>query len=256
MTSLNHWCLGTEETAMNRTVAVMSLASVLIALSATHAFAGAPQTFAPPTASAAEVATPTPIGQGDAASSGVQAHPFQWAPATTQQAEVGVNFGLLQLALGGFNVAGEVRYRRLWLEYSHGMDLTLNNMGGYGLSQAERAQNLHIFVPYTTGFGVGVTLAKQLWLGVEVKAHRFDVNVPGGPVSSYDTYSVGPVIGYKLFIVKGLYLNAYARYWPTVATSLTDNRIALQGPNGTVIHTAHDWGTFANVALGYSFGRK
>ena len=28
---------------------------------------------------------------------------------------------------GGFNVAGEVRRHRLWLEYSHEMDLTLNN---------------------------------------------------------------------------------------------------------------------------------
>ena len=149
---------------MHRTVT--SLAVALLLLSGTRAFAS-PQT-----------ADPQALG---------------WSPATTKDAEVGVNFGLLQLALGGFNVAGEVRYRRLWLEYSHGMDLTLNNMGGYGLSPTERAQNLHIFVPYTTGFGVGVTVSNQLWLGVEVKAHRYDVNAPGGPVSSYDTYSVGPV---------------------------------------------------------------
>jgi hypothetical protein len=168
---------------------------------------------------------------------------------------VGVNFGLLQLALGGFNVAGEVRYHRLWLEYSHGMDLTLNNFGGYSLTQTEKSHSLHIDVPYTTGAGVGFKLVDQLWLGAEVKAHRFDVNAPGGPVSSYETYSVGPVLGYKLDIFKGLYANAYLRYWPNVATSLNGGQIALQGTNGTVIHRAHDWNVFANLAIGYAFHR-
>lgn len=166
---------------------------------------------------------------------------------------MGVNFGLLQLALGGSNVAGEVRYRRLWLEYSHGMDLTLNDLGGFGLSRAERQQGLHVFVPYTTGFGVGVTLVDEVWLGVEVKSHRYEVNAPGGAVSSYQTYSVGPVLGYKAFIWKGLYANGYARYWPNVASTLADNQIALAGRAGTVTHTAHDFGLFANVSLGYAF---
>jgi hypothetical protein len=182
-------------------------------------------------------------------------HHFHWAPDSPPHAEVGVNFGLLQLGLGGFNVAGELRYHRLWLEYSHGMDLTLNNLGGYALTQTEKTQNLHIYVPYTTGAGVGFTLVDQLWLGVEVKAHRFDVNAPGGPVSSYETYSVGPVLGYKLYIFKGLYANAYLRYWPNVATSLNGDQIELQGTNGTVIHSAHDWNVFANVAIGYAFRR-
>jgi hypothetical protein len=39
-------------------------------------------------------------------------HHFQWAPTDAKNVQVGVNFGLLQLALGGFNVAAEVRYRR------------------------------------------------------------------------------------------------------------------------------------------------
>jgi hypothetical protein len=237
---------------MHRTVT--SLALVGLILSGARAFAS-PQAVDPPALGAAEVASPT-ANTPDQSSDSVPTHRFQWSPATTQDVEIGVNFGLLQLALGGFNVAGEVRYRRLWVEYSHGMDLTLNNMGGYGLSSTERAQNLHIFVPYTTGFGVGATLSNELWLGVEVKAHRYDVNAPGGPVSSYDTYSVGPVVGYKLFLLKGLYVNAYGRYWPTVATSLADNKIALQGTSGTVTHTAHDWGLFANVALGYEFHHR
>jgi hypothetical protein len=222
---------------MNRGIAVTSVVSVILVLSGASKLAASPQTVDSP-----------------AAPPSTSPH-FHWAPDSPQRAEVGVNFGLLQLALGGFNVAGEVRYRRLWLEYSHGMDLTLNNFGGYSLTQTEKAQNLHIHVPYTTGAGVGFTLVDRLWLGVEVKAHRFDVNAPGGPVSSYETYSVGPVLGYKVNIVKGLYANAYLRYWPNVATSLNNDQIALQGANGTVIHSAHDWGVFANVAIGYAFRR-
>ena len=192
---------------------------------------------------------------GDPSSESPASHHFHWAPDSPQRAEGGVNFGLLQLALGGFNVAGEVRFHRLWLEYSHGMNLTLNNFGGYSLTPTEKAQNLHIHVPYTTGAGVGFTLVDRLWLGVEAKAHRFDVNAPGGPVSSYETYSVGPVLGYKANIFKGLYANAYFRYWPNVATSLTSDQIALQGTNGTVMHNAHEWNVFANVAIGYAFRR-
>jgi hypothetical protein len=180
-------------------------------------------------------------------------HHFQWAPSDAKRVQAGVNFGLLQLALGGFNVAGELRYRRLWLEYSHGMDLTLNERGGFGLSHAERTQNVRVFVPYTTGFGVGVTLVDELWLGVEFKTHRYEVNAPGGPVARYQTYSVGPVLGYKAFIWKGLYANGYARYWPNVASTLPDNKIVLVGSTGSVTHNAHDFGVFANVSIGYAF---
>jgi len=180
-------------------------------------------------------------------------HQFQWAPSDVKQVQAGVNFGLLQLALGGFNVAGEVRYRRLWLEYSHGMELTLNDLRGYGLSHAERTQNVHVFVPYTTGFGVGVTLVDELWLGVEFKTHRYEVNAPGGPVANYQTYSVGPVLGYKAFIWKGLYANGYARYWPNVASTLPGDKIVLAGSAGSVTHAAHDFGVFANVSIGYAF---
>jgi len=186
-------------------------------------------------------------------SSAFLSHHFQWAAHDDRTPQVAVNFGLLQLALGGFNVAGELRYRRVWLEYSHGLDLTLNDVGGFGLSSTERQQALHVYVPYTTGFGVGVTLLDELWLGVEFKDHKYEVNAPGGPAARYNTYSIGPVLGYKLFIVRGLFANAYLRYWPTVATTLDGGKVTLQGTNGPVVHDAHDWGLFANLALGYAF---
>jgi hypothetical protein len=183
----------------------------------------------------------------------VPTHHFQWAGTDEPDVQAAVNFGLLQLALDGFNIAGEVRYRRWWFEYSHGVELTLNQWPDLSMTGTERQQKLHIHMPYTTGFGVGFTLLDELWLGVEFKTHRYEVNAPGGPVSSYQTYSIGPVLGYKLFVFKGLFVNAYLRYWPNIATSLPDNKIALAGTDGTVIHNAHDFEVFGNLSVGYAF---
>jgi hypothetical protein len=180
-------------------------------------------------------------------------HRFQLTPRDLRRVQVAVNFGVSQILSGGFNVAGEVRYRRLWLEYSHGIDLTLNNLGGAALSSTEQRQGVHIFLPYTTGFGVGATLLDEMWLGVEFKTHRYEVNAPGGATVGYQTYTVGPVLGYKFFAWRGLHANLYLRYWPTVATSLDEGRVELQGKNGTVTHDAHALDFFANVSLGYAF---
>jgi hypothetical protein len=64
--------------------------------------------------------------------------------------------------------------------------------------------------------------------------HRFDGNAPGGPVSSYETYSVGPVLGYELFIFKGLYANAYLRYWPQCRHVACQQSDRAWGTNGRV----------------------
>jgi hypothetical protein len=241
-------------TGVRRAVSVTVLALEFVVLAGPRAFAAPPQSITPPASRARELAMPAPSTEPHGASSDslLQRH-SRWKPASTNNVQEGLNFGLVQLGLGGFNVAGELRYRRLWLEYSHGMELTLNKLGGFGLTQTERDENLHIRVPFTTGFGVGVTLVDELWLGAEFKAHGYDVNAPGGRTSSYQTYSIGPVLGYKYYIWRGLYADAYGRYWPNVATSLDGGKVALDGNNGTVEHTAHDFGLFANVSVGYMF---
>jgi hypothetical protein len=204
-----------------------------------------------PTERATEDATrDTPHGPS---SDTFPSHRFQLAPRDDRRGQLGINFGLLQLALGGFNVAAELRYRTLWFEYSHGMDLTLNDAGGLGLSADERRNNLHVFVPYTTGFGFGSTILDELWLGVEFKTHRYEVSAPHGPVASYQTYSIGPVLGYKFFVWRGLHVNAYLRYWPNVASSLDSDKVALRSGANVVQHEAHDFGFFANVSVGYAF---
>jgi hypothetical protein len=240
-----------RESTMIRTTLAVAFPALLLVTSA-NAFAALPEPTGPPALEKSAIAPPaaSPEGQGF---DFLPSHHFQWAPSDAKNVQVGINFGLLQLALGGFNVAAELRYRRFWFEYSHGMDLKLNNLDGFSMTQTERDQNLRLFVPYTTGFGVGVTLVDELWLGVEFKTHRYEVNAPGGPVSSYQTYSIGPVLGYKAFLWKGLFADAYLRYWPNVASSLGDNKIALQGADGAVSHSAHDFGVFANVSIGYAF---
>ncbi len=179
-------------------------------------------------------------------------HHFQLAPHSPERAQLGVNFGLLQLALHGVNVAAELRYKRLWLEYSHGQSLTLNHRRS-ALSSEERAQGLHVYVPYTTGFGVGATVLDELWVGVEFKLHRFEVSNEAGFESRYSTVSIGPVVGYKLFVWRGLYADLYARYWPNVATTLRDGSISYPSGEGTSTHHAHEFGFFGNVSLGWAF---
>ena len=239
---------------VRRVISAAALALGFVVLAGPHAFAAPPQSITPPASRDRELATPAPNTEAHGASSDSlpQRH-SRWEPGSTRRVQAGFNFGLLQLGLGGFNLAAELRNRRLWLEYSHGMDLTLNKLGGFGLTQTERDEDLHIRVPFTTGFGIGVTLVDELWLGAEFKAHGYDVNAPGGRTSSYQTYSIGPVLGYKYYIWKGLYADAYGRYWPNVATSLDGGKVTLEGNNGTVQHTAHDFGLFANVSVGYMF---
>lgn len=241
-------------TGVRQAISVTALALAFVLLGGPRAFAAPQQSITPPTSRAREPAMPATSTEPHGASSDTPPQrDLGWKPASTKNVQVGFNFGLLQLGLGGFNVAAELRYHRLWLEYSHGMNLTLNKLGGFGLTQAERDEDLHIRVPFTTGFGVGVTLVDELWLGAEFKAHGYEVNAPGGPTSSYQTYSIGPVLGYKYYIWKGLYVNAYGRYWPNVATSLDGDKVTLDGNNGPVEHTAHDFGLFANVSVGYMF---
>jgi hypothetical protein len=180
-------------------------------------------------------------------------HHFTVAPHSAERPQVGVNFGLSQLALGGFNIAAEFRYDRFWFEYSHGQSLTLNKQASLTMTSAERDQGLHIDVPYTTGFGFGVTLLDELWLGVEFKMHRYEVSTPAQDEAGYLTYSIGPVVGYKLFIWRGLHANVYARYWPNVASSLENDEVTLEAGNGPVVHSAHSFDLFANVSLGWAF---
>jgi hypothetical protein len=177
-------------------------------------------------------------------------HEFQLAPRLAERGQLGVNFGLSQLLLGGFNVAAEGRWGRWVLEYSHGMNLDYNRLGEGPLTDAEKALNLQIQSPWTTGAGIGMVVLDELYVGAEFKAHRYDVQRPTGETLDYTTVSIGPVIGWRYFIWRGLHANVYLRYWPNVWSSLEDDTHRFDDGE---THVAKDLGVFGNVSLGWVF---
>jgi hypothetical protein len=160
--------------------------------------------------------------------------------------------GLAQPALfRGGNVAATYISDGGWvLDYSHGWNLHLDAFEP-SLTKAERRQELGLLVPYTTGFGIGRQVGKDLDLRLEVKEHRYQVTHPDGGRVSYTTRSVGAGAYYRYrFAASGWLLEPSLRYWPNVYSTLRDDKHTF--PNGDV-HEAHDFGLFANVSLGFAF---
>lgn len=185
-------------------------------------------------------------------------HHFQWRAHTPEALQLSFNFGLVQLELGGLNLSFELRWKRLWVAYQHGMWLTLNRLDAIGLSslgmsRAERDQRLHMYLPYSTGFGAGILLVDELWLGAELTVSRFEVGAPGGAAARYTTLSIGAVIGWRFFVWRGLYAGLYVRYWPTLSSTLGRAGVALSSERGPVVHTAHAFNFYPNMSLGYAF---
>ncbi|WP_394850182.1 hypothetical protein LZC95_22330 [Pendulispora brunnea] len=197
-----------------------------------------------------------PATEHGPASSAFPSHRFQLAPHRYPRGEIGVNFGLIQpIFAHGFNIAGEFRYQRLWLEYSHGQSLDYSACASMCLTSDERNAGLSVKSPYTTGFGVGFILIDDVWLGLEFKTHRYEVGAPSGDQVRYQTYSIGPVLGWRFFVVRGLYIDLYARYWPNIANTLPNGEwaVAASGDRPASTHQAHNLGVFANASIGWAF---
>jgi hypothetical protein len=88
-----------------------------------------------------------------------------------------IQAGLFQpLLLSGANLAAAYRTDRLVFEYSHGMWLNYDRVGRTGI---KRDQNLDLYNPWTTGFGIGYRLPWRFDIRAEFKAHRYRVwNAP------------------------------------------------------------------------------
>lgn len=177
-------------------------------------------------------------------------HTFQLAPRAAEHGQIGINFGLSQLLLGGFNVAAEGRVGRWVFEYSHGVGLDYGRLDGAALTAAEKRLDLGITSPWTTGGGIGFVLIDELYVGAEFKGHHYAVERPTGERIDYTTMSIGPVIAWRYFIWRGLHANVYLRYWPNVWSSLDDDRHAFADGEA---HAAKDLGVFANVSVGWAF---
>lgn len=179
-------------------------------------------------------------------------------PKTDQSASwldgenITVKAGLSQpLLLSGVNLAVTYMTDRLVFEYSHGVWLSYDRIGR---TDTERNQNLDLYSPWSTGFGIGYRLGLGFDVRVELKAHRYRVTRPVNESFEYTTFSIGPAINFHQPLYKGLGLDLTVRFWPNVASTLQDGQRTFVDAEGQAqIHEAHDLGVFPNVSLGYTF---
>ena len=170
--------------------------------------------------------------------------------------QVAVHGGLLQpLLLNGFNAAVDVRIKRFIFSYSHGEGLDLTGVAGLPPEQEELG--VRVRMPYTTGFGVGVSLIDELYVMADFKVHGFEVDTGLDP-ARYTTITLGGEVGYRLFVWEGLFVSPVVRYWPNVWTSAPGG-FALQTSAGSFQHDPMSQGAgglFANVLIGWAFDMK
>ena len=182
---------------------------------------------------------------------------------------VNVLFGLGQLTQRGFNVEGNVFYRRLTFDYSHGVSLDLPNSQLQGV---DKQQGLAVHLPWTTGFGVGYRFTNWLNLRAEPKWHRFELYYDGEPqkdntlIKDYTTFTLGLGLYANLCpfkrqsnFFKGIMISPNVRWWPTVSTSLNNDTFSYNNKitNQIEVHQARRIGIgntpfIGNISVGYS----
>ncbi|PEN13044.1 hypothetical protein CRI94_10335 [Longibacter salinarum] len=168
------------------------------------------------------------------------------------QASFALKAGLSQpVLLRGANLAIAYTTGRWVFEYSHGLWLSYDRVGR---TRTERDQNLDVYSPWTTGFGIGYRLPWRFDLRVELKAHRYEVTPPQGKAFAYTTFSIGPALNYHQPIYRNLGLDLTLRFWPNVASTLeNDERVFFGADGAKKTHAAHDLGVFPNASLLYKF---
>ena len=162
-------------------------------------------------------------------------------------------FGLSQpLVLKGGNIEINYLTDKFVFEYSHGFALNLSASDRVGMTNSEKVQNLDIYVPYSTGGGIGYRFTKEFNVRLEIKQHQFNVAHPSGEQVSYTTRDIGVGAYYFWlpFNSKNFLIVPSVRYWPTVYTTLKNDEYTFA--NGDV-HKAHSFGLFGNVSIGWRF---
>lgn len=189
----------------------------------------------------------------------------------TLPTRVNVVFGLNQLLAKGFNVEGNVFYKRLALDYSHGVSLDFT---GSALTGAVKDQKLAVHLPYTTGFGVGYRFNKAFNIRVEPKWHRFEIYYDGdgqntnNRITAYTTFTLGlgAYYNWQPFanskgIAKGFVVVPSVRFWPKLSSTLKDDQFIYQNKvtGKQEVHKSMEVGFgntpwVLNISVGYSFG--
>jgi len=194
-------------------------------------------------------------------------------PERDKFTEVKVNlvFGTNQLLLNGFNIEGNLFYKRLAFDYSHGVSLNLDNAF---LDEVNQAHGLDVHIPWTTGFGVGYRINDWLNVRAEPKWHRFelynmgDIQNGANLIEAYTTFSmgIGAYANLQPFkrqdnLLKGIMIAPSIRWWPRVTSSLEGDQTQIysRALEQEVTHEALEVGIsntplILNVSIGYSFG--
>ncbi len=193
-----------------------------------------------------------PPGHGPRASGDAFAHRFQWRAHQPERPQLAFHFGLLQpLLLRGFNAAVDLRWGRFIATYSHGQGLNVDLAPGV-LTESEERAGLEIFVPYSTGFGLGAVLFDELYALIDFKLHSYSLRLNDSQ-RRYETITVGAELGYRLFLWKGLHIAPVLRFWPNVWSSLEGGSVSL---SPELEHKALKQGLngfFINVLIGWAF---
>ncbi len=180
-------------------------------------------------------------------------------------------FGIGQITQHGFNVEGNLLFKRIAFDYSHGVSLDLANAELE--AGMDKNQGLAIHLPWTTGFGIGYRFNEWLNLKAEPKWHKFELYYDGEEqnantlINDYTTFTVGlglyanirPFKNQHNFL-KGIMIAPNVRWWPQISSSLDDNKFVYQNniTNQQEVHTARQIGIgntpfIANLSIGYSF---
>lgn len=183
---------------------------------------------------------------------------------------VNLLFGMNQLLVGGFNIEGNIFYKRIAFDYSHGMSLEFSNK----LLTGEAAeQGLAVHIPWTTGFGIGYRFREWINIRIEPKWHKFELYYESdeqnteNQITDYTTFTlgIGAYVNWQPFKrqqngLKGLMVSPSFRYWPNIATSLEDDQFDYLNKNSGEIetHEALNIGIantpfIFNISIGYTY---
>lgn len=185
------------------------------------------------------------------------------------ETRVNLLFGTNQLLLGGFNIEGNLFYRRFVFDYSHGVSLNIDNEF---LDDTNQEYGIDVHIPWTTGFGIGYRLTEWLNVRAEPKWHRFELYNMGDEqsaenrITAYNTFSlgVGAYANFQPFknqdnFLKGIMVAPSIRWWPRVSSSLENDETSFfsRALQDEVTHEALEVGIantplIINLSIGYT----
>lgn len=183
---------------------------------------------------------------------------------------VNLVFGVGQILGDGFNVEGNIFYKRFAFDYSHGT--SLNTPNSFLEEGADKQQGLAIHIPWTTGFGVGYRFNDWLNLRFEPKWHKYELYYDGESQNSQNqiaeyvttTLGLGLYANFRPFknknnLLKGIMIAPNIRWWPRVSSTLNNDELSYFNTqlNENVTHNAREIGMantpfFFNCSVGYT----